>query len=122
MGDKLVSAATFARDNAVQAFPLGGRVVHVAISGETPVSLDGVVDARASLFLIGIPPGHTLYVGNAAQVGDLVGDAARAVMFPLPASVLTFSVVDEDQAGVRLLGDADFKLPVLEAATLGEEA
>lgn len=122
MADKLVSAAQFARANAVPAFPLGGRVAVVEVSGTTPVSLAGHVDPKASLLLFSVPAGRTLYVGNAGQVDGLGPDDARALMldFPGPAKVEA-TLVDDDEGEAVFLGDADFTLKILQAATLGAE-
>ncbi len=118
--DQVVSAATFATANAVPAFPLGGRVAIVQVSGETPAGLPELAD-KTSVLMFRVPPGQTLYVGNAAQVGAAEGDDARALMIDFPAGHWPFSLVDADQADLVVLGGADFTLRILQAATLGQE-
>ena len=122
MADKLISAAQFARANAAQAFPLGGKTVVVAVPADEPVSLSGKLDPKASLLLFSVPIGKTLYVGNAEQLAGLAGDDARALMidFPGPAK-LDATLVDEDEGEAVFLGDAEFTLKILQAATLGKE-
>lgn len=123
MADKLVSAARFAGGESVQAFPVGARVAVVAISGTNPTTLVGKVSAKSSLLTLAIPAGRTLYVGNLAQIADAADAVARrALMFPVPGPALwTVTLVDEDEPVAAFLGDADFDLPILPAATLGAE-
>lgn len=120
MADKLVSSAQFARANAVPAFPLGGRVAVVEVSGTTPVSLAGL-PSKTSVLMFRVPLGQTLYVGNADQVGAAEGDDARALMIDFPAGHWPMSLVDDDEGSLVVLGDGDFTLKILQAATLGEE-
>lgn len=121
MADKLVSAAQFARDRAVPAYALGGRVAKIALSGTTPTTLAGKIPDKASVLMFRVPVGQVLYVGNVSQVGDLEGDDARDLMIDFPAGHWPFSLIAEDEADAVFLGQADFTLRILQAATLGEE-
>ncbi|GJD97474.1 hypothetical protein [Methylobacterium iners] len=118
MADKVIAGAVFARAETADAFPLGGRVYSLPVDGDAPVALDGIVAEAGSLFMLDVPEGRVLYAGHAAQVGALQGAAARAVMFPLRAGTWTVAVTDAGQAVLRLLGDADFALKILAAATV----
>ncbi|KQP33822.1 hypothetical protein ASF49_08115 [Methylobacterium sp. Leaf104] len=118
MADKYIAGALFERAETADAFPLGGRVYRASVNADVPGVLDGVVSGAASLFMLDVPAGRTLYVGHAAQVGAKQGDAARAVMFPLRAGTWTVALTDEGQVLLRLLADSDFDLPILAAATI----
>lgn len=137
MVDKLISAARFDGGVPVQAFPLGGRVVYTHISHELPGSLtpemfppspETQLSAKASAIMFRVPTGRTLYVGNAAQLAPHIAaggapEALRTVMFPLPAGLYVFSLVDADQDELVVMADGSnsFPLYMLEAATLGPE-
>lgn len=137
MADKLISAAKFAGGESVQAFPLGGRAVYTNISHELPGPLtpemfppspETQLSAKASAILFRVPAGRTLYVGNAAQMAPHIAaagapEALRTLMFPLPAGLYVFSLVDADQDELVVMADGSdpFPLYMLEAATLGPE-
>lgn len=118
MADKIIAGAVFEQGQTADAFPLGGHVYRMSVIADSPGTLDAVVSASGSLFMIDIPAGRTLYVGHAAQVAGKSADAARAVMFPLRAGTWTVAVTDAGQATLRLLGDVAFTLPILAAATV----
>ncbi|MBI1689527.1 hypothetical protein [Methylorubrum sp. DB1722] len=122
MSDKLIQVAYLDGGIPADAFALGGRVHVAEISGAAPSSLDAVLPSAGSVFLLDVPPGRTLFVGHRAQVGTLSGDAARAVTFPLRAGTWTVTITDAGQVALRLLGDADFPLKILAAATVGGDA
>ena len=131
--DRAISATRFDGGTVVQAFPLGGRVRNVPLSAEVPQPLSLVstppsdvseISAKASVIMLRVPPGRTLYVGNADQAVDLLSpEAYRSVMFPLPGGVYVFSIVEDelDQVVVMSDGAVGFNLMILEAATLGPE-
>lgn len=118
MADKIIAGALFEQGQTADAFPLGGHVYRASVKADVPSNLDAVVSGAGSLFMLAIPAGRTLFVGHSAQVTNLVADEARAVMFPLTEGTWTVAVTDAAQAVLRLLGDADFNLPILAAATV----
>lgn len=135
--DRAISATRFDGGTVVQAFPLGGRVRNVPLSAEVPQPLSLVstppsdiieISPKTSVIMLRVPPGRTLYVGNAAQMAPHIAaegppEALRTVMFPLPGGVYVFSIVEDelDQVVVMSDGAVGFNLMVLEAATLGPE-